>query len=150
MAASHENRRVYLMQRLARRQITMEEATELFTLMNRDIEALRRSLPPPPPPPGTPGARPSPTSPQFPQGLAGLSTQNLEELLIFGGPLIGMLAAVLKRSMEGPLPAPTSSTENPPLTDAAPPAASESKAPPAKARSSSASTRSAGPTAKSA
>lgn len=133
MAASPENRRVFLMQRLARRQITMEEATELFTLMNRDLEALKRSLPPPPPPPGSSAARAPP--PMNASTVAGISTQNLEELLIFGGPLIGLLAAVLKRSMEGPAPEPTPHDDPPakPATKASPPPAPRPVKPSSKA-----------------
>ncbi len=102
-APSPGNRRVYLTNRLVNRQITMEEATELFTIMNREADRLRRQVmaasqagqeggtsPPPstaepPPPPGWSPPR-------------GVGLDNLEEILLFGGPMLGILAALIRRS----------------------------------------------------
>ena len=90
-------RRTYLVHRLVNKQITMEEATELFSLMSRELEALRKQAiagrPVPPPPEG----KPPPPPPGWSGRPAGL-TENLEEILLFGGPLLGVLAALMKRS----------------------------------------------------
>lgn len=102
-APSPGTRRVYLTGRLVNRQITMEEATELFTIMNREADRLRKQvmsasrsvqevetpptpgLPMPPPPPGW-----SPPK--------GVGLDNLDEILLYGGPMLGILAALMKRS----------------------------------------------------
>lgn len=91
-------RRSYLTQRLVSQQITMEEATELFSLMTQEMERLRQQVmaasrgPVPP----TPGAPPPPPPPGWKGGMG--SRDNFEELLLFGGPLLGILAAMLKKS----------------------------------------------------
>ncbi len=97
-------RRVYLMQRLTNREITMEEATELFSLMSREMEGLRRMAQPTPPPPASPRAPReeavvvvAPT----PSGGGGI-TLGTEEFLLLDGPFLGMLAAVLKKGTGAP------------------------------------------------
>ena len=92
-------RRVYLMQRLTNREITMEEATELFSIMSREMEGLRRMTQPPPPPVVSPRAPReeavvvvSPT----PAGSGGI-TIGTEEFLLLAGPFLGMLAAIMKK-----------------------------------------------------
>lgn len=91
-------RRIYLTERLVNKQITMEEATELFTLMSREMDRLRKqvtsgAIPPPPAAMAAPGT----TSPPSP-GSRPAALDNLEEVLLFGGPLLGVLAAIIKRS----------------------------------------------------
>jgi hypothetical protein len=95
-------RYVYLLTRLRNRQITMEEATELFNLQQQMLAsalAARGSVPPPPPGPAPAGtAAPAP------------SVTFNEDSLAFGllalGAGAGVLAAILKRSQEGPRSAP--------------------------------------------
>ncbi len=92
-------RRVYLMQRLTNREITMEEATELFSLMSREMEGLRRMAQPPPPPamsPRAPRAEAVLVVPPAPSGSGGI-TIGTEEFLLMAGPLLGMLAAIVKK-----------------------------------------------------
>ncbi|MDE1819586.1 MAG: hypothetical protein KGJ23_06270 [Euryarchaeota archaeon] len=102
-------RRIYLTQRLVNKQITMEEATELFTLMNREVDRLNRQVVAVAGVPAAPGGR-SPPPP--PPGWApkGLGPDNLEELLLIGGPLLGILAALMKRSGLDALGSPPSKT----------------------------------------
>ncbi|MGI0054599.1 MAG: hypothetical protein ACREBT_05870 [Thermoplasmata archaeon] len=101
------NRYAYLVSRLRNRQITMEEATELFGVMDSTIHTLRnamvpRSAPPPPPPSTEPprpqGAAPSPTT---------ISTDDLLTagiLLIGAG--AGVASALRARSNSAPPPNP--------------------------------------------
>jgi hypothetical protein len=93
-------RQNYLMQRLANREITMEEATELFNLMNRQIVSLRRVAEKPPP--AAPSPPPSPTSPSSPTvpAAGAPSVLSLEELVVFGGAFSGILAALLRRASQ--------------------------------------------------
>ncbi len=96
--SSPASRRIFLTERLVNKQITMEEATELFALMNRELDRMRRqvmtgALPPPPPPSAQGGA-----SPPSPGAARPAVMDNLDELLLFGGPLLGVLAALMKKS----------------------------------------------------
>jgi hypothetical protein len=94
----------YLVGRLRSRQITMEEATELFGLMQESLamasQAIRQAaaLPPPPgagvPAPGSTGPRPGP-------GLQ-VRDEDVGLGLLALGAGAGLLAAILKRSSEGP------------------------------------------------
>lgn len=117
MAANQaQARRIFLTQRLVNKQITMEEATELFTLMSRENEGLRRalsSLPPPPPPPGVPRppTRGRPAS-------ADLTSMNVEDLLLFGAPMVAILAALVKKSGLDQFTAPPPAAEKKPSTPA--------------------------------
>lgn len=96
-----QNRRTYLMRRLSTGEVTLEEARELFQVMQQEADDLRAALvqvAPPPPPPGTPG-----TTSKSPVGgtpASGGLGMNLEELLLFAGPAAGILAAIMKRSQE--------------------------------------------------
>ncbi len=104
------------MQRLTNREITMEEATELFSIMSREMEGLRRMAPPAPRPPASPrGPREEAvvvvSSP--PTGGGGI-TLGAEEFLLLAGPFLGMLAAILKKGTGSPGP------EGPPGTAGAP------------------------------
>ncbi len=115
-----EERRVYLMQRLTRRQITMEEATELFSLMNQEVQQLRRraaalaAAPPPSPTPSAMGeSKSAAPSPSRVPGAPTI-TLGLEEFMLLSGPFLGMLAAILKK---GTVPA---SPSDPPANPTAP------------------------------
>lgn len=100
------SRYAYLVTRLRSRQITMEEATELFALqqtmisqasaMNR-VPAIPDDLPSQAPPP--------PSSAVTGGGAAALfSDENVALGLLAMGVGAGLLAAVLKRAQEGPKP----------------------------------------------
>ncbi|HEV2167199.1 MAG TPA: hypothetical protein VGS23_09550 [Thermoplasmata archaeon] len=94
----------YLVARLRNRQITMEEATELFGLLQESLatagQAMRQMAGPSPPrpapragaPTGPPAARP---------GLA-LHDEDLALGMLAFGMGAGLLAAILKRSADGP------------------------------------------------
>ena len=95
------SRYVYLVARLRNRQITMEEATELFSIQ----QAMIRRAPPPPPPDesGTGAAAPPPPQSSAPTGLALPSVDDaLWMTLLTMGAGAGVLAAVFKRAQEGP------------------------------------------------
>ena len=102
-AASSDGRYVYLMSRLRSKQITMEEATELFAVQQSMIrQAARRS----PPPPATSGAGASPTQAPVggPGGLPLMSDEAFALALLAFGAGAGVLAAVLKRSQSSEAP----------------------------------------------
>jgi len=90
----------YLIGRLKNRQMTMEEATELFTLMQgmlRQSEASRAALmrvPPPPPSAASSKAKPAPAP----------AARNADDFLLLGvlamGAGAGLLAALMKRMQE--------------------------------------------------
>src|SRR4029077_17208883 len=67
--ASPSARYVYLLTRLRERQITMEEATELFGVMQGRIRSAGASAPPPPPSPTDAPTAPVPPAPGGPGGL---------------------------------------------------------------------------------
>jgi hypothetical protein len=98
--AQRNARYVYLIARLKNRQMTMEEATELFTLMQgmlRQSEAARAAMMRlPPPPSATPSARARPAVPP--------SSINADDFLLLGvlamGAGAGLLAALTKRMQE--------------------------------------------------
>lgn len=92
-------RYVYLLGRLRARQITMEEATELFAVMQGMIRAasLRAPSPPPsgsvyPPPPPPPGVSPAVSDDLYWMSLLAL------------GAGAGLGSAIMKRAMGGPVP----------------------------------------------
>ncbi len=99
-------RYTYLVSRLRNRQITMEEATELFTLQRQQTRALRVRAPiaaaPPPPPREAP---PSASAVAVPGGAGTLSGDPLFEGLLLLGVGAGLLAALLRRAQGGPEPA---------------------------------------------
>jgi hypothetical protein len=87
--------------RLRNRQITMEEATELFGIMQEmvvragaRVPSLTGAGPSSPKPAAAPGAPPA-------GGLA-LADDTLALSMIAAGAGAGMLAAILKRAAEGP------------------------------------------------
>ncbi len=96
-----QNRRTYLIRRLSTGEVTLEEARELFQVMQQEADDLRAALlqaAPPPSPKAAPG-----TSSRAPAGgtpTSGGLGMNLEELLLFAGPAAGILAAIMKRSQE--------------------------------------------------
>jgi hypothetical protein len=92
-------RHVYLLGRLRSRQITMEEATELFAIQQAMIRAAARA-------PTAPSTASGPTSAPTPGGapMAGLSVMSDEGLalaLLAFGTGAGVLAAILKRNRDG-------------------------------------------------
>lgn len=93
-------RYVYLLSRLRSRQITMEEATELFAMQQEMIRRAGGRPAPPPPAPAAPGA-PSATAPPPPVATLPADDQLWLGLLAMGAGA-GVLAAVLKRAREGP------------------------------------------------
>jgi hypothetical protein len=106
--AQRNARYAYLVGRLRNRQITMEEATELFTVMQgmlRQSEVARAALMRlPPPPPTTPSTKAQP--------VVKPPTGNADDFLLLGllgmGAGAGLLAALTKRMQElsAPPPAP--------------------------------------------
>ncbi|MHB1434605.1 MAG: hypothetical protein ACYCPN_00175 [Thermoplasmata archaeon] len=100
MAAHTSNPRyVYLVTRLRTRRITMEEATELFDLMNalvRDAQA-RSAVAPSPPSPTLPSPSPAP------RPVASVwNDDNLGFALLFLGVGAGLLAAGAKKIRDPP------------------------------------------------
>lgn len=104
----------YLVGRLHNRQMTMEEATELFTLMQGMIqtsEAARLALMRTPPPP-TAMARPAPLE-RPPAMAAGTGDDLLLVGLLAMGAGAGLLAAMTKRVQDATAPAGTTSSSRP-------------------------------------
>jgi hypothetical protein len=98
----------YLVGRLRGRQITMEEATELFAVQQAMIAqanamAAAPAIPPPPDSSSQPMIVPAPPA----TGAAMFSDENVALGLLAMGVGSGLLAAVLKRAQEGPKPKPT-------------------------------------------
>lgn len=105
--AATPSRYAYLVTRLRSRQITMEEATELFALQQSLIsQASVMSRSPPPPPDVGPAETVTPIpTPSAASGTTGaFSDENIALGLLAMGAGIGLLAAVLKRAQEGPKP----------------------------------------------
>jgi hypothetical protein len=108
-------RHAHLVSRLQSRQITMEEATELFTIMQGMIqasEAARLALMRAPRPPATAGhAAPAPRPPPSPGG------SSTDDLLLIGllamGAGVGLLAAMTKRIQDVTAPAGSAPSSNP-------------------------------------
>lgn len=97
-------RYVYLVGRLRGRQITMEEATELFSLQQQMVrDALSRIPPPAAGPAG--GATPAPGGSRL-STLPPMSDEGLAWSLLAIGSAAGILAAILKRAQGGPAPVP--------------------------------------------
>ncbi|MFI5418309.1 MAG: hypothetical protein ACHQ2Y_05380, partial [Candidatus Lutacidiplasmatales archaeon] len=104
---SSNPRYAYLLQRLRGRQITMEEATELFAIQQALISAPTATATEPSPTDdaGAPPATGSPGRPGIPPAGA-LVAASADDLLWMSlltmGAGAGVLAAVLKRAQEGP------------------------------------------------
>lgn len=111
---SSSARYAYLVSRLRNRQITMDEATELFDLQQSTLSALSTRIRPsasgsgasaaPPPTasaPAGPGAGTPPTDDAFWMGL------------LAAGAGAGLLAAILKRNREPPASGPAAKTTSP-------------------------------------
>lgn len=92
-------RHAYLVGRLRNRQITMEEASELFEIMDITIRSLSAAAL------AAPVARP-PTTPPRAERTPAASLLNSDDLLPFGlllvGAASGISAAVRERSRNGP------------------------------------------------
>ena len=102
----------FLVARLRNRQITMEEATELFGLMDETMRGLRSAMAAAPPPGPSAASAPTPPAPrkEAPVGRAGFSD---DDLIAAGILLLGLGAglgsAVRERARRGPkAPPPTS------------------------------------------
>lgn len=95
----------YLVARLRNRQITMEEATELFGLLQDALGAAAQAMRTPPAPPASRGvtSRGSAASPSPVRGPpVALRDEDVALGLLALGAGSGLLAAILKRSSEGP------------------------------------------------
>ncbi|MCI4320497.1 MAG: hypothetical protein L3K23_10300 [Thermoplasmata archaeon] len=93
----------YLVSRLRNRQITIEEATELFALQQVLIaQATAASRAPPPAP--EPAQAPPPPPPPTTLGPGVFSDDNIALGLLAMGVGTGLLAAVMKRAQAGPNP----------------------------------------------
>ena len=104
-------RYVYLVTRLRNRQITMEEATELFAIQQAMIrQASAAPVPRPPPTPTVAPTRSAAAPVAAPS--ADLSDETLWTLLLALGAGAGLLAAVGKRFRDGG-PSPPSRTSGP-------------------------------------
>ncbi|MCI4358232.1 MAG: hypothetical protein L3J95_00280 [Thermoplasmata archaeon] len=94
----------YLVARLRNRQITMEEATELFGLMQDSLataaQAVRQATLPPPPRGG--GRTMAPPPPGGTPITIPMRDEDVALGLLALGAGAGLLAAILKRSAEGP------------------------------------------------
>ncbi|HKV89927.1 MAG TPA: hypothetical protein VJQ43_01885 [Thermoplasmata archaeon] len=104
-AAPATSRYAYLVSRLRSRQITMEEATELFALQQTMIAHASVPDRPSSPPEDSPTEPPPPSAPG-PGGMApgAFSDENIAMGLLAMGAGAGLLAAVVKRAQEGPKP----------------------------------------------
>ena len=104
--AGGSSRYVYLLGRLRNKQITMEEATELFAIQQSMIRTASR---PAPPPRRRDGALHRPDrSRRSTMGISVMSDEGLALALLAFGTGAGVLAAILKRGRDGPIPPPSS------------------------------------------
>jgi len=115
-ASGRNPRYVYLVGRLRTRQITMEEATELFALMQamlRASEAARLAAPrPPAPPPPSPMAPTTPPPPPPAPPATGSDDLLLVGILAMGAGA-GLLAALSRRIEQGPTVRPDPTAKSP-------------------------------------
>ncbi|HTT25373.1 MAG TPA: hypothetical protein VMH90_00220 [Thermoplasmata archaeon] len=102
-------RYVYLLSRLRGRQITMEEATELFAIQQAMIRS-SASAPPPPPPPPPPGGSSGGTGPGGVRALG----EDADWVMFLGLGMGAGLAAALMKRLGGPPP--TKSPATPPAS----------------------------------
>lgn len=108
-------RYVYLVARLRNRQMTMEEATELFNLMQgmlQTSEAARLAIARAPPPAQSPSAFTPPPVARAPAPPGGSGDDLLLVGLLAMGAGAGLLAAMTKRMQD--VTAPTGQLPNPP------------------------------------
>ena len=112
-------RYAYLVGRLRGRQITMEEATELFALQQQIIARMeaQASLPPPPPP-----SEMTMTVPRVGKPIPGTGGLTSEDAVWEGLPALaaaaGIFAALFKRAQSGdPVPPPSTSPSPPRPSD---------------------------------
>ncbi len=98
-------RYVYLVARLRNRQITMEEATELFAIMDDSLRLLRTAASRPVTPPPAPApveARPPSPAPAA-GSMAGMTSDDLLAVgILLIGAGAGVSAALRERSKSGP------------------------------------------------
>ena len=101
--ASPNARYAYLVARLRNRQITMEEATELFGILQ---DTLARTIARQPSPGSAPMPPPRPPEGTTPSGPAvpAITDETLALSLIALGAGAGLVSAILKRHAEGPKP----------------------------------------------
>ncbi|MCI4351535.1 MAG: hypothetical protein L3K15_08510 [Thermoplasmata archaeon] len=100
-APSTTARYVYLMTRLRTKQITMEEATELFSAQQAMIQAARATATRPGSPAGASGSPRDLAQGSTPGPLA-ITDDTLWTGLLFLGAGAGVLAAILRRAQAGP------------------------------------------------
>ncbi len=116
-AMGRNQRYVYLVARLRGRQITMEEATELFAFMesavNRAEAARLTAVAMANAGAGAPPAMPAPPPPPPAGAAVGFGDEFLMMTLLTMGANAGLLAAITRRMQEGPRPASPSSPANP-------------------------------------
>jgi hypothetical protein len=106
--ATGNARYVYLLTRLRSRQITMEEATELFALQQGMLRNALARIPAPPPRRSDDGSPLTPpTSGSGPMALGTMSDDGFALSLLALGAGAGVLAAVLKKGRDGDTPLPT-------------------------------------------
>jgi hypothetical protein len=106
-ASQSPGRYAYLVGRLRNRQITMEEATELFSLQQTMIAraAVMNVAPPPTPTDAEDSTVPEPPARTVRDaGTPAVSDETLTLTLLAMGAGAGLLAAVLKRARDGPKP----------------------------------------------
>jgi hypothetical protein len=106
-AAQSPGRYAYLVQRLRNRQITMEEATELFGLQQTMIaraSVMNAATPPPPEAPVDSTVPEPPARTATTTSSLKVSDETLTLTLLAMGAGAGLLAAILKRSRDGPKP----------------------------------------------
>lgn len=104
MSADIPERRNYLRRRLTNGEITLEEARELFRVMADDIAALRVALQAQRPQAEAQRAASVPSPRTQAQAENVLINVGMEEFMLMVGPMAGIFAAIMKRSMEGPNP----------------------------------------------
>jgi hypothetical protein len=103
-------RYVYLLSRLRNRQITMEEATELFAIQQAMIRMAQTA--PPPPPPASAGGAPAPVAPS-PLGVVVSEDAYWIAFLALGAGA-GLGSALVKRMTAGPPTGPVARSDPPP------------------------------------
>ncbi|MCI4317930.1 MAG: hypothetical protein L3J96_05270 [Thermoplasmata archaeon] len=104
LSPTASSRYVYLLTRLRNKQITMEEATELFSIQQSMI---RSSLRVPPPPPGDAGTSQIPPPPVNPALGLPSADDSLWMTMLAMGAGAGVLAALFKRARDGPISDPS-------------------------------------------
>jgi hypothetical protein len=101
-SAASNARYAYLVTRLRNRQITMEEATELFGILQDTLARTIARVPPMAP--ARASSRPPVSAPTSTTNLLVLTDETFALSLLALGVGSGLLSAILKRSAEGPKP----------------------------------------------